>query len=459
MNRLEAKVLMIDDDEDILLAAKLFLKQHIRNIHTESSPENLIQLITNENYDVILLDMNFEKGATSGKEGFYWLDKILKTTPGTSVILITSYGDLELAVQAIKEGATDFVMKPWKNEKLLSTIEAALKLHQAQEEITSLKEKQEFLLEELNQSFPEFIGESASIRKVLKVIEKVSKTDANILVLGENGTGKQLIARMIHHASERANEIFVNVDLGAISESLFESELFGHKKGAYTDAREDRAGRFEIANNGTLFLDEIGNLSIPLQAKLLSVIQSRKVTRLGSNKEFPVNIRLICATNMSIHEMVKSGQFRQDLLYRINTVEIYLPPLRERIKDIPLLVKYFISTYCKRYSLPIKIVPQNTMKRLEKHSWPGNIRELQHAIERAVILSESEILQPEDFFINRQQQEEQPLTNLKNYNIEQVEKMLIRKVLDKNSGNISKSAKELGLTRAALYRRLEKYGI
>ena len=453
MEKLDAKVLIVDDDQDVLLAAKLFLKQHINIVDTEVNPENIPDLLKNESYDLILLDMNFSPDATSGKEGFHWMNKILELDPTAVVILITGYGDIELAVQGIKEGATNFLLKPWENKKLLATITTTLQLKKSKVELEDLRTKQKVLIADSDQAYSNLIGQSESMEKVLTTVQKVAVTDANVLILGENGTGKELIARAIHRASNRKKEVFISVDLGAISESLFESELFGFKKGAFTDAKEDRAGRFEAANKGTIFLDEIGNLSFSLQSKLLSVLQNRKVVRLGTNKEIPIDVRLICATNMPLYQMVNENKFRQDLLYRINTVEI------QRIEDIPLLVDHFLEIYCKKYKIQKKRLNSSTAKRLEKHSWPGNIRELQHAVERAVIMSESDLLEPHDFFIPQIDNDSNSNLTPSNMNLEETEKMLIRKVIDKHGGNISKAAKELGLTRASLYRRIEKYGL
>jgi DNA-binding NtrC family response regulator len=459
MEKILAKILVVDDDLDVLLAAKLFLKQHFMVVHSESIPENIPNLLKNENYDVILLDMNFSRDATSGKEGFHWLNVILEIDPAAVVIFITGYGDIELAVQGIKEGATNFLLKPWDNKKLLATITANLQLRETKKELEDLRSKKKIIVADQDQGFQHLIGQSPAMQKVMATVNKVAVTDANVLLLGENGTGKELLARAIHRASKRKNEIFISVDLGAISETLFESELFGFKKGAFTDAKEDRAGRFEAANKGTIFLDEIGNLSFPLQSKLLSVLQNRKVVRLGTNREIPIDVRVICATNMPLYQMVNDGKFRQDLLYRINTVEVQVPPLRDRIEDIPLLADHFLAIYSKKYKMPLKRLNAITFKRLEKHTWPGNIRELQHAVERAVILSESNILQPSDFFLSPNDEERSTEFSASNMNLEETEKMLIRKVIDKHGGNISKAAKELGLTRASLYRRIEKYGL
>jgi len=458
MSKKTAKILIIDDDEDILHAARLFLKKHFTSIHTEKDPDKIPSLLKNESYNVVLLDMNFAKGATSGQEGFYWLSKILEIDPSMVIVLITAYGDVEMAVRAIKEGATDYVLKPWQNEKLLATVTAGLNLHKTRLEANSLRSRQKQLIADLDQPFHDFIGQSDAMEAVFSTTQKVAKTDANVLILGENGTGKELVARELHRQSPRADEVFISVDMGALSETLFESELFGHVKGAFTDAKEDRVGRFEVASGGTLFLDEIGNLSLPLQAKLLSVIDSRKVTRLGSNKPIEVDVRLICATNMPIHEMVTENKFRQDLLYRINTVEIHVPPLRERPEDIPLLINHFLKTYCKKYNKPLKKISAATLKKLEKYQWPGNVRELQHALERAVIMSDSMVFQPSDFFFPSPEAKEEGLI-FEDYNLEEIEKLIIRKTITKHRGNISHAAKELGLSRTSLYRRLEKYGL
>ena len=459
MSKIEAKILMVDDDEDILLAGKLFLKQHISFVHTEKKPENIPNLLQNENYDLILLDMNFSPDATSGKEGFYWMNKIIETDPKAVVILITGYGDIELAVQGIKEGATNFLLKPWDNKKLLATISTTLQLRKSKIELEDLRSKQKILNADQDLAYKNMVGQSPAMLKVLNTVNKIAKTEANILILGENGTGKELIARAIHKSSNRKDEAFISVDLGAISESLFESELFGFKKGSFTDAKEDRAGRFEAANKGTIFLDEIGNLSLGLQSKLLSVLQNRKVIRLGTNKEISIDVRLVCATNMPLYQMVKENRFRQDLLYRINTVEVPLPSLRERQEDIGPLVEHFLDIYCNKYKTTKKRLNSSTLKRLEKHHWPGNIRELQHSVERAVIMGESNILEPSDFFLSQSDEEKSSETHSSSMNIEETEKMLIRKVIDKHGGNISKASKELGLTRASLYRRIEKYDL
>ena len=458
MNLKTGKILIIDDDEDVLFSARLLLKQHYSIVQIEKNPEQIPLILKNERYDIVLLDMNFSGNATSGSEGFNWLKKILEIDPTSIVILITAFGTIEMAVKAIKEGATDFVLKPWQNEKLLATISSAMKLSQSQQRIDNLLSRQKQLSKDIDQQFHNIIGISEEMQKIFNTIQKVATTDANILILGENGTGKELVARAIHRQSNRADEIFLNVDMGAISESLFESELFGYVKGAFTDAKEDKAGRFEIASGGTLFLDEIGNLSFNLQMKLLSVLQNRTVTRLGSNISKPIDIRLVCATNIPIEELISEKRFRQDLLYRINTVEINLPPLRKRTEDIPLLVKHFLKIYCKKYNKSEKEINPAALKRLEKYHWPGNIRELQHTIERVIIMNDSQELLPEDFYFSVQDIKEDDL-KLNNFDLEEAEKLLIIKAVSKYNGNLTKAAKDLGLTRASLYRRLEKYGL
>jgi len=453
-------ILVVDDNVDLLKAAKIFLKRHFLQVEVEKNPEAIPSLLSNDSYDVILLDMNFTKDASSGKEGYFWLEKILEIDPSAVVVLITAYGDVDTAVQVIKAGATDFVLKPWENEKLLATLHSAMRLRKSQLEVIDLKSKQKSLTEDLNSKFGDIIGQSPQMQSIFEVIERVAETDANVIILGDNGTGKEMIARAIHRNSNRSEEVFVNVDLGSITETLFESELFGHMKGSFTDAKEDRPGRFEIASKGTLFLDEIANLSLPLQAKLLSAIQNRTITRVGSNKEIFIDIRLVCATNMPIYEMVKENKFRQDLLYRINTIEIKLPPLRERIEDIAPLANYFLKFYSRKYNKSISKISDAAISRMQKYNWPGNIRELQHSLERAIIMSPTQILQPEDFiFSSHNSDKDEDAVLLDQFHLEEVEKILIRKVLKKCNGNITQAANELGLTRSSLYRRLEKYGL
>ena len=453
------KILIIDDNEDLLFAAKMLLKKHAKEVMIEKDPRRIPFLINNNSFDVILLDMNFREDTTSGKEGFYWLSQIKEIDPKAVVILITAFGDVEMAVQALKEGATDFILKPWQNEKLIATLHSALKLKESYNEVDQLQKKQKALQTDLKKPYTDIIGSSASMKNIFSIIDKVAQTDANVLILGENGTGKELIARAIHDRSHRKDEIFVGVDTGAITETLFESELFGHKRGAFTDAKDDRAGRFEVADQGTLFLDEIGNLSMPLQSKLLTVLQKREVTRIGTNKAIPVDIRLICATNMHVHEMVQDHTFRQDLLYRINTVEIFLPPLRERQDDIPQLANHFLKQYSQKYRKNFIGFKPAAMELLQRYSWPGNIRELQHAIERAIIMAEGNELDSRDFFFLSAKPSSEKVQSTATLNLDDMERSTIQRAIDKNGGNISKAAKELGLTRASLYRRLEKYGL
>jgi DNA-binding NtrC family response regulator len=452
------KILVLDDDKDVLLAAQLFLKQHAELVHTENDPTLIPTLLKQEEYDIILLDMNFTQDVSSGQEGFFWLDKILRIAPRTVVILITAYGDVELAVRAIKAGASDFVLKPWQNEKLLATLSAAMTIREARNVVEQLRSRQQQLGEDLDHHFKGFVGASPAMRTVFNTIQKVARTDANVLILGENGTGKELVARELHRQSHRAHEVFVTVDMAALHTGLFESELFGHVRGAFTDAREDRAGRFETASGGTLFLDEIGNLPLAMQSKLLAVLQNREVTRIGSNKTKPIDIRLISATNMPILEMVNEKTFRQDLLYRINTVELHIPPLRERTEDILPLIQHFIGQYGHRYQKQRLQVSDTTLEKLEQYSWPGNVRELEHAVERAIILCETELLKPEDFFLSASDRFSVP-DSREGSHLSHMEKAAIQKALAKHGGNITQTAKELGLTRTALYRRLEKHGL
>ncbi len=452
-----AKILIVDDDRDILETARMFLKQEFSNVQIENNPQNLPQLTRAGDYDVILLDMNFRKGVNDGEEGFYWLDQILRSDPNAVVILITAYGEVDLAVKAMKNGAVDFVLKPWKNQKLLATLMSALQLRRSRVEVEKLKGAQGKLSEDIDQPYVDFIGDSPAIMRVHEMIDRVAATSADVLILGENGTGKELVARAIHRKSDRKDQVFISVDLGAITESLFESELFGHVKGAFTDAKQDKPGRFEIASDGTIFLDEIGNLSLALQSKLLTVLQHRKIQRVGSNRDIPVNFRLICATNMPLHELVYEKKFRQDLLYRINTVEIRVPSLRERPEDIPLLLDYFVRRYSQKYKRPDMRVDKGVLGRLKKYHWPGNIRELQHAVERAVILNEGKVIQSPELLISNMQhapkKDNTPLT------LDEMEKQFILQTLGEHEGNVTSTAKTLGMTRTALYRRMKKHGL
>ncbi|GJM28948.1 MAG: sigma-54-dependent Fis family transcriptional regulator [Cyclobacteriaceae bacterium] len=458
----QGKILVVDDDLDVLSAAKLYLKRHFGLVETVSTPDAIPDLLRDNSYDVILLDMNFTKDVSSGKEGFFWLDKILGIDPSAVVVMITAYGDVELAVKAIKEGATDFTVKPWENKKLQATILSAMKLRESRLESDKLRSWQRQVSADIDNKYQDIIGQSEPMLKLYQSIQQVAKTDANVLILGENGTGKELIARAIHRNSKRSTDVFVNVDLGALSETLFESELFGHVKGAFTDAREDRPGRFEISSGGTIFLDEIGNLSLTMQAKLLTVLQNKEVIRLGSNKIIPVDVRQIFATNMNLHRMIEDQTFRQDLLYRINTIEIQVPPLRERKEDIPLLAEYFLQHYVKKYQKKIRSLSEPALKRMQKYHWPGNVRELQHVMERAVIMNKGLTLNAEDLFINTRKNAETDAEDglvISNFNLEHVERLVIQRILKKYHGSVTQSANELGLTRTSLYRRMEKYDL
>ena len=458
MERKIGKILAIDDNEDILFSLKLLLKPHVELIHTTTNPNQIPELIKSEQFDIILLDMNFTKDAISGQEGFDWMQRILSIDPDAVVVFITAYGDAEKAVKAIKAGATDFVLKPWQNEKLIATVSATIQLKRSRKEASGLRMKQQELTKVLDQPFHDFVGESPQMKQVFSTIQKVAGTDANVMILGENGTGKELVARALHRGSSWKDEVFISVDLGSISETLFESELFGHEKGAFTDAHKEKAGRFEIASGGTLFLDEIGNLSLPMQSKLLTVIERREVTRVGANKPIPIDIRLLCATNTNIHEMVQNESFRQDLLYRINTVEIHLPPLRDREGDIPILADHFLKIYARKYKKNVSGFSPAAMKKLLQYAWPGNVRELQHSIERSVILTETSSIQPDDFNLQSRARKTEGL-ELETFNLDDIEKNVILKALKKYQGNISQAASELGLTRTSLYRRMEKYGL
>lgn len=457
MAKIEAKILVVDDDIDVLNTARIYLKQQFSLVQIENDPQNIPLHFERDSFDVVLLDMNFRKGENDGSDGLFWLNKILEIDPNAIVILVTAYGEFDLAVQAIKAGGTDFITKPWKNEKLYGTITSALQLRKSKLEVDRLKNTQKTLETDIDSKYENFLGDSPAMQQVFSLIDKVAPTDATVLILGENGTGKELAARALHKRSNRANKVFIKVDLGSISETLFESELFGHVKGAFTDAKEDKPGRFELASDGTLFLDEIGNLSLPLQAKLLSVLQQRKVSRVGSNKEIPIDIRLVCATNMPLYEMVDSGKFRQDLLYRINTVELNMPSLSERTEDIEILAAHFINVFGKKYNKDKVRIDAATMAKLKKYSWPGNIRELEHAIERAIILADGNKLSTQDFLLNTSKVTESIDSEI--MNLSEMEKRLILKALDKHQGNVTRAAKELGIDRLALYRRMQKYGL
>lgn len=452
----DGNILIVDDNEEILVALRIFLLQHFASVETSSNPNLIPEITAKQKFDVIMLDMNFNVGINSGNEGLFWMREILKKDPNAIIIFMTAYGSVELAVEALKEGATDFIQKPWDDDRLLSTVTTAMKLRKSGEEIERLKTRQKHLTENINRSHNNLIGESAPMQELLRTIEKVAATDANILLLGENGTGKEMAAMEIHKRSGRSEEVFVTVDMGAISGTLFESELFGHTRGSFTDAREDRPGRFEIASGGTLFLDEIGNLPLVLQPKLLSVLQSRELYRIGASIPVPVDIRLISATNRSPEEMIDSHRFREDLLYRINTITITLPPLRERRDDIPLLADYFASVYGAKYGKSGIKISRSALSRLKSHSFPGNVRELQHIIEKAVILTENRILTVDDLFSGSAGYRSGPEKNL---NLEENEKLLIYEALKFSGGNSTAASIKLGISRKTLYNKIRKYGL
>lgn len=442
-----ANILVIDDDEDVLVALRLLLKSKVKEVVVNKNPNAIQGLMQAQNFDVVILDMNFNGLVNTGNEGIFWLNKIKKQNPNVDVILITAYGDIDLAIRSLKKGASDFLVKPWQNEKILATVK----------ELLEKKKKQQPLKLNLD-SETKIIGESEPMQDVFVKLKKVAPTDANILILGENGTGKDLIAKAIHDNSLRKNMPFVKVDVGALTDTLFESELFGYKKGAFTDAREDRKGRFETANGGTLFLDEIGNITLRQQARLLTIIQNRQVTPLGSNQSIPIDIRLICATNVPISELADEERFRKDLIYRINTVDISIPPLRERGTDMGLLANYFVRFYAEKYSKGAFTLAPDFIQKLKKHHFSGNVRELQYALERAIIMAEQQTLEASDLTFSAIEQPQVTPTQ-KETNLDAIERNTILSVIEKNDGNISKSAKELGITRTALYRRLNKYDL
>lgn len=450
------KILIVDDNEDVLFALNLLLEPYTEKIKVATTPDHIEYFMTTFHPDLILLDMNFSRDAISGQEGFESLKQILQIDPQAIVIFMTAYADTDKAVRAIKAGATDFIPKPWEKDKLLATLTSGMRLRQSQQEVSILKEQVEVLSGQ-NTSENDIIGESSVMQEVFTTINKLSNTDANILILGENGTGKDVIARLIYRCSPRYGKPFVTIDLGSIPEQLFESELFGFEKGAFTDAKKSKAGRMEVATSGTLFLDEIGNLSLPMQSKLLTAIEKRQISRLGSTQTVPIDVRLICATNADIRQMVEDGNFRQDLLYRINTIEIHIPPLRERGNDIILLADHFLDRYTRKYKKKIHGLTREAKNKLLKYAWPGNVRELQHTIERAVILGDGSMLKPENFLFHttsKQKKEEEVVLNL-----EQLERQAIEKALRISNGNISRAAEYLGITRFALYRKLEKLGL
>jgi two-component system, NtrC family, response regulator HydG len=449
-------ILIVDDDTDVLLTAELVLKKEFRRVATESDPRRLAAALRGEPFDVVLLDMNFSPGTTSGQEGVECLRTIEKLSPHTKVIFMTAYGGVETAVKAIKEGAADFVVKPWDNQKLIATVGATLRFSQAAQTVKDLETRQRELSRYIGAPDAQIVGGSPAIKRLLGDIQKIARTAASVLILGENGTGKELVARAIHRASERAGNPFVHVDLGAVPETLFESELFGHKKGAFTDAKEDRAGRFEIAGGGTLFLDEIGNLTLPLQAKLLGVLQTGQVTRVGADRPVQVDARIVSATNMAREDLLDKRKFRQDLLYRINTVEVHVPPLRERPEDIGLLIDHYAQRFAKKYGKTVAQVPVRTLEELRDYPWPGNVRELVHAVERAVIMAEDSSLRLQDLLVKERAVATQTQLEL---NLEALEKAAIRQAIAKHGGNLSRAAQELGLGRTTLYRKMSKHAL
>ncbi|UCG26721.1 MAG: sigma-54-dependent Fis family transcriptional regulator [Bacteroidales bacterium] len=450
-------VLIVDDNQGVLNSLELFLKHKLEKVYTAKNPDQVLPLIGSVNIDVILLDMNFSAGVQTGNEGLYWLRRIRKADPDAVVVLLTAYGDLELAVQSIKEGATDFIQKPWDNEKLLSTLQAGVKLKRSRLQVRDLREKQNALKSDIDRQFDTMIGKTAEMQKVFATLRKVSRTNANILIAGENGTGKELVAREIHRQSKRSSEVFVTIDLSTLNENLFESELFGHVKGAFTDAKEERIGKMQSASGGTLFLDEIGNLSVSLQAKLLTVLQNRQIVPVGSNRNIPVDFRLISATNKDLDSLIREGLFREDLLYRIRTIQIDIPPLRDRVDDITALAEYFLGIFTAKYEKNLLRFNSEVIENLKNYHWPGNVREFKHAVERAVILCDSHILKPEDFLLKEPAPKDMDFKESRS--MEEYEREIIRHVLKKHKGNITYCADELKIGRQTLYRKIKKYGL
>ncbi|MGB3152938.1 MAG: sigma-54 dependent transcriptional regulator [Maribacter sp.] len=449
----DAKILVIDDNKSVLSALEILLQFEYKTVQTISNPNQISSFPKLKEIDIILLDMNFSAGVNTGNEGLFWLREIKKKAPHISVIMMTAYGAIDLAVKALKEGASDFVLKPWNNERLLATVKSAFELRKTKKEVHLLKQKESNLKQVINQDKNYIIGNSRALNSVMNLVQKVAKTDVNVLVTGENGTGKELIAKELHKLSRRNDEVFISVDMGSISENLFESELFGHVKGSFTDAKDDRIGKFEAANGGTLFLDEIGNLSLQTQAKLLSAIQNRIIVKVGSNKPIPINIRLICATNCNLDQMVADGLFREDLLYRINTIRVEVPPLRERDGDILVLADFYLNKFINKYGKQGLRINQAAQEKLMAYKWPGNIRELLHTMERAVILSEGNVLKPTDFLLELKTSvsfESGPST------LEEMELLMIENALNQNDGNYSAAADQLGISRQTLYNKLKK---
>jgi DNA-binding NtrC family response regulator len=455
-------ILVVDDDDDILTAARLLLRRRFAEVVTCRRPERIPDLMERQAFDVVLLDMNFGPGESSGKQGLEWLERVLDIDPDAVVIMITAHGSVDTAVDAMKRGATDFVTKPWQNEKVVATVSTGVELRRSRSETETLKRANEALREASGAISPDIISESAAMQEVFSIVERAAPTDANVLILGENGTGKELVARRLHAMSSRARQVFLAVDMGAISESLFESELFGHRKGAFTGANEDRLGRFQAADGGTLFLDEIGNLPLHLQAKLLSALEQREVTPVGANRPQPFDIRVIAATNTPIEHLRDADLFRPDLLFRLNTVEITIPPLRERRDDILPIARHFAAIYAKKYGKSARTFSLPAETALLEYDWPGNVRALRHAVERAVILTSGERIEPIDLQLDYPGEDKAPATTTAIptiLNLDDMEKATIERALLKHGFNISRAAAELGLTRASLYRRMEKHGI
>jgi DNA-binding NtrC family response regulator len=453
---IKGTLLIVDDNKGILKSLEMVTRNEFEKVITLTDPNRINEILRTSDVGIVMLDMNFKSGIHNGNEGLYWIREIINHDSDISIVIVTAYADVELAVKAIREGAVDFILKPWDNTKLLATINAAWQLRLSRLEANTLKKDNQLLKKEINKGGEKIIlGASPTMINVMNIVRKVAGTDANVLITGENGTGKELVAREIHNLSRRAGELMVNVDMGSITESLFESELFGHVKGSFTDAREDRKGKFEQAHNSTLFLDEIGNLSLQMQAKLLSVLQNRHVVRVGSNKQIPIDIRVICATNCDLMEMVSEGRFREDLLYRINTIMIEVPPLRDRVDDIPILANYFLRIHGERYGKRGMKISTHAMEKLANHSWPGNVRELQHSIEKAVIMGDSPVLKHSDFAFSAspRMQVHTEMT------LDEMEKRMISESLKRHANNISVVAGKLGLSRQTLYNKMNKYGL
>ncbi len=450
---IDAKILVVDDNKSVLSALEILLQFEYKSVQTVFNPNQISSFPKLEEIDIVLLDMNFSAGVNTGNEGLFWLNEIKKRSPNTSVVLMTAYGAVDLAVSALKQGAADFILKPWNNERLMATVKSAYELRKSKQEIHNLKKKENNLKQVINDDKNLIIGNSKALNAVLSLVKKVAKTDVNVLITGENGTGKELIARELHRLSVRKDEVFIGVDMGSIAENLFESELFGHLKGSFTDAKEDRVGKFEAAHQGSLFLDEMGNLSLQMQAKLLSAIQNKSIVRVGSNKLISVDIRLICATNCNLEQMVTEGLFREDLLYRINTIHIEVPPLRERDEDVLVLADFFLKRFAGKYDKPGLRINSAAQEKLMEYPWPGNVRELQHTMERAVILSEGDVLKPTDFLLHHRHQHEHSASAV---TLDDMEQQMIARALEQNDGNYSAAAEQLGISRQTLYNKLKK---